>query len=131
MWISPQPHSQAFAHSCVKPLKGSIYAPPPKPPVNGLPRRQVTGQKPPSTAALEDVEDGVEDLAGAVGFRSSSLVGRWNMELQTLPFGVGEIGGVAPFHAQERTSSTYPSRFSKQFQEGFFSETGLPTNTIL
>jgi len=51
-------------------------------------------------------------------FRSSSLVGRWNMELQILPFGVGEIGGVAPFHAQERTSSTYPSRFSKQFLEG-------------
>ena len=46
-------------------------------------------QKPPSAAALEDVEDGVEDLAGAVGFRSSSLVGRWNMELKTLPFGVG------------------------------------------
>ena len=40
------------------------------------------------------------------------------MELQILPFGVGEIGGVAPFHAQERTSSTYPSRFSKQFLEG-------------
>jgi hypothetical protein len=37
------------------------------------------------------------------------------MELQTLPFSIGEIGGVAPFHAQERTSLTYPSRFSKQF----------------
>ncbi len=33
------------------------------------------------------------------------------MEFQTLPFGVGEIGGVAPFHAQERTSSTYPLTF--------------------
>ena len=39
------------------------------------------------------------------------------MELQTLPFGVGEIGGVAPFHAQERTSSTYPPHFSKQSLE--------------
>jgi hypothetical protein len=39
------------------------------------------------------------------------------MKLQTLPFGVGEIGGVAPFHAQERTSSTYTSRFSKWFLE--------------
>jgi hypothetical protein len=37
------------------------------------------------------------------------------MELQTLPFGVGKIGCVAPFHAQERLSSTYPTRFSKQF----------------
>ena len=44
------------------------------------------------------------------------------MEFQTLPFGVREISGVAPFHAQERTSSTYPTRFSKQFLEGVFSE---------
>src|SRR5215208_745501 len=53
------------------------------------------------------------------------------MELQTLPFSVGEIGGVAPFHAQERTSSTYPPRFSKQFLEGKFSETGLPVYGVL
>ena len=112
---SPQLHPQAFTQSCVEPIKGSIYAPPPEPPVDGLPRREVAGQKPPSAAAREDVEDGVEDLAGAVGFRSSSLVGRRNIEFQTLPFGVGEVGCVAPFHAQERTSPTYPSRFSKQF----------------
>jgi hypothetical protein len=35
--------------------------------------------------------------------------------LQTLPFSVGKIGGVAPFHAQERMSSIYPTRFSKPF----------------
>src|SRR5215203_6607516 len=98
--------------------KVPTFAPPPKPPVDSLPGREVAGSKPPSAAALEEVEDGVEDLAGAVGFRSSSLVGRRNMELQTLPFSIGEIGGVAPFHAQERTSSTYPPRFSKQFQKG-------------
>jgi hypothetical protein len=44
------------------------------------------------------------------------------MGLQTLPFGVGEIGWVAPFHAQERTSSTYVTRFSKQLLEGVFYE---------
>src|SRR5215218_3779055 len=115
LWVSPQLHPQAFTQSRVELLEGSIYAPPPKPPVDGLPRREVARQKPPSAAALEDIEDGVEDLAAAVGFRSSSLVGRRNMELQALPFGVGEIGRVAPFHAQERTSSTYSSRFSKQF----------------
>jgi len=112
---STQLHPQAFTQSCVEPLKGSIYAPPPKPPVDTLPRWEVAGQKTPRTAAPEDVEDGVEDLAGAVGFRSSPLVGRRNMELKTPPFGVGEIGGVASFHAQERTSSTCPTRFSKQF----------------
>ena len=40
------------------------------------------------------------------------------MELQTLPFGVGKNGWVAPVHAQERTSSTYLTRFSKQFLSG-------------
>ena len=38
------------------------------------------------------------------------------MELQTLPFGVGEIGGVAPFLAQERTSSTYPLALPNSFR---------------
>ncbi len=115
MRVSPQPCPQAFTQSRGQSLKCSIYAPPPEPPVDGLPWREVTGQKPPSAAALEEVEDGIEDLAAAVGFRSSSLVGKRNMRLQTLPFGVGEISGVAPFHAQERTSSTYPTRFTKQF----------------
>jgi hypothetical protein len=92
LWVSPQPHPQAYTQSCVEPLEGSINAPSPKPPVDGLLRREVAGQKPPSAAALEDVEDGVEDLPSGVDFRSSSLVGRWNMELKTLPFGVGEIG---------------------------------------
>jgi hypothetical protein len=53
------------------------------------------------------------------------------MELQTVPFGVGEIGGVTSFHAQERTSSIYPPRFSKQFLEEVFSETGFPVYRVL
>jgi hypothetical protein len=53
------------------------------------------------------------------------------MEFQTLSFGVGEIGGVAPFHTQERTSSTYPPRFSKQFLEEVFSETRFPVLRVL
>src|SRR5215218_10098455 len=129
LWVSPQLHPQAFTQSRVELLEGSIYAPPPKPPVDGLPRREVARQKPPSAAALEDIEDGVEDLAAAVGFRSSSLVGRRNMEFQTLPFGVGEIGRVAPFHAQERTSSTYLPRFSKQFQKSSSRKLGRVDST--
>ena len=37
------------------------------------------------------------------------------MRAETLPFSVGQIGRVAPFHAQERTSSIRPTRFFKQF----------------
>jgi hypothetical protein len=46
------------------------------------------------------------------------------MELQTRPFGVGEISRVAPFHAQESTSSTCPTRFSKQFLERLSGNSG-------
>jgi hypothetical protein len=60
--------------------------------MDGLPRREVSGQEPPSAAALEDVEDGVEDHVAAVGFRSSLRIGRRNKELQILPFGVGKVG---------------------------------------
>jgi hypothetical protein len=38
-------------------------------------------------------------------------VGRRNVRLDALPLGVGEIGQIAPFHAQERTSSTHPFAF--------------------
>ena len=64
-------------------------------------------------------------------FRSSSLVGRRDIELKTLPFGIGEIGRVAPFHAQERRSLSYLIRFSKQFLHDVFPETGLPVLLIL
>src|SRR5215210_5259626 len=107
----------------VEPLEGPVRAPPPEPPVNGLPRQEVPGQQPPGTAAFEDIEDRVEDLAGSVGLRPSSLIGRWGVRLYASPLSVRKIGRIAPLHARERTSSTYPTRFSKQFQKGFFSET--------
>jgi hypothetical protein len=50
----------------------------------------------------------VEDLAGSVDPRSSSLVGRRNVGLDAFPFGVGQIGQVAPFHVSERTPSSPP-----------------------
>jgi len=76
--------------------------------LDGLPRRELIRQESPSTATLEDVKDSVEDLADGVDPRSSSLVGRRNVGLDAFPFGVGQIGQVAPFHAQERTLSFPP-----------------------
>jgi hypothetical protein len=35
--------------------------------INGRPRREVVGQKPPRAAAFEDVEDGVENISQGVG----------------------------------------------------------------
>ena len=40
-----------------------------------------------------------EALASAVGFRSSAFIGRRNIELKTLPFGVSEVSRVAPSRA--------------------------------
>ncbi len=81
----PRPHAQLV----VDPLPGAVEAPGSEVVVDGLPRREIAGQEPPGTTAFENVEDGIEDLAGAVGFRSSSLVGSRSMDLQIPSFGVG------------------------------------------
>ncbi len=39
--------------------------------VNGRPRREIVGQKPPMAATFRDVEDGVKDIAQGVGAWSS------------------------------------------------------------
>jgi hypothetical protein len=49
-----------------------VNTPSAEPPVDGLPSREVARQQPPRATALEDVEDGVQDLARAVSFRPSS-----------------------------------------------------------
>jgi hypothetical protein len=50
------------------------------------------GQQPPGTAALEDVEDRIEDLARGVNSRSSSVVGRRDVGFEIFSFDVGKIG---------------------------------------
>src|SRR5829696_1103484 len=69
--VPAQAGPQSLAQHGVQPLPCPLRAPPAEPPVDGLPRRKILGQQPPGAAALEDVEDGVKDLAGAVGSRSS------------------------------------------------------------
>jgi len=87
--VPAKPDTQSLAQRGVEPLEGPVYAPSSEPPIDGLPRREIAGQEPPGTTAFENIEDGVEDLAGAVGFRSSSLVGSRSMDLQIPPFVVG------------------------------------------
>src|SRR5215211_178520 len=59
--VSAKVRPQPFAQLGVKALPGPIDAPPPEPVIDGLPRRELSGQKSPGAAALQDVEDGVED----------------------------------------------------------------------
>jgi hypothetical protein len=114
--LCPSGFAIAREAQSVEPFEGAVRTPPPEPPLDGLPRRKVSGQEPPGAATLQDVEeDRVEDLAGGVALRTSSPAGRRDVRLDAPPFGIREISRIAPFHAEERTSQTYPSRFSKQF----------------
>jgi len=102
-----------------------VHAPPPIGEVVGPPASPSSApstfqdgnsrQHPPWTTALQDIEAGVEYLAGGVGTRVPSLVGGRNVGLDALPFGVAKIGRVGLSHASERTSATRPARFFKQF----------------
>jgi hypothetical protein len=56
--------------------------------VEGLPRREVVRQESPSTTALEDVEDGVEDLSRAVKTRTPGGFGSREVGFQVAPFGI-------------------------------------------
>ncbi len=57
--VNPHPLAQRPVH----PFPGAVEAPSSEVVVDGLPRREVVGQKPPGAAAFDDVEDGVKDLA--------------------------------------------------------------------
>src|SRR5919112_5185596 len=59
-------HPNALAQGRVHPFPGAIYAPSPEVTVDGLPGREVVRQQAPGTAAMHDVEDGVDDLAEGV-----------------------------------------------------------------
>jgi hypothetical protein len=64
--ISAHTHPHSFAQGSVHPLEGALEPPSPEVVVDGLPGREVVGQQSPGAAALQDVEDGVEDLAQGV-----------------------------------------------------------------
>src|SRR5215217_2402117 len=49
--------------------------------VNGRPRREVVGQKPPMAASFQDVEDGVENIAQGVGTWPS--LGLWGGQVRS------------------------------------------------
>src|SRR5215208_5063013 len=101
--VSPETGSQALVDCLVHPFPGAVEAPSSEVVVDGLPRREVTGQKPPLAAALQDVENSVQDLAGAMDSWASSPFWGREMGLEVPPFGIGEVGRVALSHAPERT----------------------------
>ena len=66
-------------------------APAPEVVVDGLPRRERVGEHPPLDAALDEVEDSVEDEAEVMGVEP--LAGEERCD--SLPLGVRQVGAVA------------------------------------
>src|SRR5215203_6450968 len=114
--VSPETGSQALVDCLVYSFPGAVEAPSSEVVVDSLPRREVTGQKPPLAAALQDVENSVEDLAEAMDSWVSSPFRGWEVGLEILPFGVGEVGRVALSHAPERTRSFCSGAFSNSLR---------------
>ena len=57
------------------------------------------GQESPLAAALQEVEDGIQDLAKVVDPGASISFGGGQVGLYVFPFGVGKIRGVSFSHA--------------------------------
>ena len=66
--------------------------------VNGGPSREVVREQTPLTAALKDVEDGVQDLTEAVGPRPAMPLGSGQVRLDVVPFGIRKICRVRLSH---------------------------------
>jgi hypothetical protein len=64
--VALQADSHPLAQGAVHPLPGSTQTPEAKVMAEEFPGREVVRQEPPGAATLQDVEDGVEDLAQAV-----------------------------------------------------------------
>src|SRR5215203_7250172 len=96
--ISARANPEAFADGSVDPLPGAVDTPFPEVVVDGGPLREVVGQQTPLATGLQEVEDGVEDLAKAVGPGPSVSLGGGQVRLYVVPFGVGKVRWVRFSH---------------------------------
>jgi hypothetical protein len=87
--------------------------------IDGPPRREVVRKQSPSAAALEHVEDSVEDLARAVETRTSGGFGSGKVGLQAAPFGIRQIGLICFSHARYPTERMPQNPFSDSFRAKF------------
>ena len=88
-----------MADGPVDSLPGTINAPFSEIMVDGGPSREVVGEQAPLATALQDVEEGLEDLTKVVGPGASISFGRGHVRLDVIPFGIGKICWVRFSHA--------------------------------
>jgi hypothetical protein len=84
-----EPDAQPFAYSPVDPLPGAIDAPSSEVVVDGWPSGEIVREQAPLAATLQEVEDGVQDLAKAVGSGPPMSLGGWQVRFDIAPFGIG------------------------------------------
>jgi hypothetical protein len=87
--ISLQAYSKAFSEGPIDTLPSPVHAPLSEVPVNGGPPGKVVRQQAPLASALQEVEDGVEDLTQTVGPWVSVSFGSGHVGFYVFPFGVG------------------------------------------
>jgi hypothetical protein len=87
--------------------------------VDGLPGREVVGQQPPGTAAANDVEDGIQDLASGVHLGTSGGFRCAQVGFEAAPFGIGEVALVCFSHARYPTERVPQNPFSDSFKAKF------------
>src|SRR5215217_8620205 len=117
--VSLEANSHSFAQGGMHPLPGSVQAPGAKVVVDGFPGREVVGQQPPGAAAANDVEDGVEDLTGAVHLGTPGSVGERQMRFEEGPLFVREVALVCFSHARYPTERAPQHPFSDSFMAKF------------
>ena len=88
--------------------------------VDGFPGREVVGQQSPGAAAANDVEDGVEDLTGAVHLGTPGSVGERQMRFEEGPLFVREVALVCFSHARYPTERALQHPFSDSFLTEFY-----------
>jgi hypothetical protein len=86
--VSVEADSHTLAQGSMHPLPGAVQTPEAEVVVDGLPRRELVGQQSPGAATLQDVEDGVEDLAQGIYPRTATGFGSGKVGLKATPFGV-------------------------------------------
>src|SRR5262245_23137627 len=83
-------------------------APPPRLLIDGGPRWEVVGQKPPLTAGLDHVTQGVEQLPQRMIALRRILAHQAQIRQQKLPFRIRNIAGIRlPCRAHAPTSTTF------------------------
>src|SRR3712207_7091323 len=98
-------NTHPLAQGGVHPFPCPIQSPGAEVVVDGLPGREVVRQQSPGATAANDVEDGVQDLAGTVRLGTPSSVREGEVRFEEGPLFVGEVRSEE--HTSELQSRQY------------------------